>query len=262
MKRWILILFILFLASVSLVGQNLIDPLFQAASNGDLTQIEALVKQGAEVNGFNQLGITPLMIAVIRHQHEAIKLLLALGADPTIPTLSGISPLSMAQRNNQPLVEIYLTEQLLKQQGLGHNYLTAAVVKNDEEAIDHCITLGYDLNSIDSEEATALMYAVYHNHFEIASKLIHAGANVNSQDKTGMNALSIAAAQGNMAMVSLLIENQAIIDQANKKGENALIFASKYRQIEVVDFLIKKGAKITHQTNDKKTFLDYTGNNR
>lgn len=65
-----------------------VDPiqnkLVQAVADNDLKTINALLSKGANVDGPNKYGMTPLITAVSYSNVEAVKILLEAGADPNL----------------------------------------------------------------------------------------------------------------------------------------------------------------------------------
>lgn len=74
--------------------------LLAAASSGDTLEIVTLTSHGAAVNERDELGRTPLMLAVIDGRPDAVRLLLDRGADPNAADHSGRTPLQMARQAN------------------------------------------------------------------------------------------------------------------------------------------------------------------
>jgi ankyrin repeat protein len=62
------------------------DQLTEASAAGNVEQIEKLVKAGTNPNATNTSGQTPLQLAAVSGRFEAVKSLLALGADVCIKT--------------------------------------------------------------------------------------------------------------------------------------------------------------------------------
>jgi ankyrin repeat protein len=58
---------------------------FAAALAGDEMALRAATEAGDDVNGWNDLGMTPLLYAVFRGDLDAVRLLLDAGADPNRP---------------------------------------------------------------------------------------------------------------------------------------------------------------------------------
>lgn len=75
--------------------------LFNAIEKGRTHMVRSLLKVGANANGVNLEGITPLMLAASKGQDATIELLLDKGADINHRSSSGQSALQMAQANGQ-----------------------------------------------------------------------------------------------------------------------------------------------------------------
>lgn len=73
-------------------------PLHLAASNPDLTALQALVVAGADANARDGDGATPLHIAAYTQNAKHAQLLLEAGADPHAKTNAGRDPTSMARK--------------------------------------------------------------------------------------------------------------------------------------------------------------------
>ena len=75
--------------------------LLSAAASGDTTQTAALLNQGAALEARDDAGRTPLMLAVMQHKPEVVRLLLDRGADPNVADSAGRTPLQQAKQENQ-----------------------------------------------------------------------------------------------------------------------------------------------------------------
>ena len=60
------------------------NKLVKAVSVNNTEEIKCLIAKGADVNGQNKYGMTPLLTAVSYSCVESVKLLLELGADPNL----------------------------------------------------------------------------------------------------------------------------------------------------------------------------------
>ena len=60
------------------------NDLVKAVTVNDTKEIKRLIYKGADVNGQNKYGMTPLLTAVSYSCVESVKLLLELGADPNL----------------------------------------------------------------------------------------------------------------------------------------------------------------------------------
>jgi ankyrin repeat protein len=71
-----------------------------SAALGDVTQTAALLDQGAPVDAPDEMGRTPLMLAVMQNRPAVVRLLLARGADPNAADNTGHTPLQQAKQEN------------------------------------------------------------------------------------------------------------------------------------------------------------------
>jgi hypothetical protein len=72
-----------------------------AAASGDTAQIALLLDQGAALDARDELGRTPLMLAVMQNRPDVARLLLDRGADPNVADNSGHTPLQQAKQAHQ-----------------------------------------------------------------------------------------------------------------------------------------------------------------
>ncbi len=78
----------------------------QAAVEGDLDRVKALVGQGADVNSLNRMQMTPLVVAAMNSRTAVCKFLADNGADLNANDVRGMTALLYAvERNNKELVE-------------------------------------------------------------------------------------------------------------------------------------------------------------
>lgn len=75
---------------------NLKADLAYAMGTGDPEVVRKAVEDGADINQKGRGGQTPLVNSVLRDNAELVKLLLELGADPTIPEESGYTAMHVA----------------------------------------------------------------------------------------------------------------------------------------------------------------------
>ena len=77
-----------------------LTPLMTAARTGNAAVVEALLDHGADVNAVTaETRSTALMWAIAAPHPDAVRLLLERGADPTLETAAGFTPLMFATRN-------------------------------------------------------------------------------------------------------------------------------------------------------------------
>jgi len=79
-------------------------PLSVAAVRGDVAAIQTLHAAGACLNAKGEHGYTALHSAVEQGHRDAVDCLLALGADKTIRTDKGLTPLDLANLLDEPTI--------------------------------------------------------------------------------------------------------------------------------------------------------------
>ena len=90
------------LASGARVNQNGWTALHYAASAGDIPVMQAFLARGATVDACAPTNITPLMFAAREGQEEAVRLLLASGADPALKSSHGWTAAQFALAADKP----------------------------------------------------------------------------------------------------------------------------------------------------------------
>ena len=60
------------------------DKLLAALRDGDLEAVQTCLSHGAQVNGTDKYGFTPVQVARMRGQEQIVPLLVAKGADPNV----------------------------------------------------------------------------------------------------------------------------------------------------------------------------------
>ncbi|OBV38756.1 ankyrin repeat domain-containing protein [Janthinobacterium psychrotolerans] len=90
------------LAKGARVNQSGWTALHYAASAGDLPIMQLFLARGAKVDAYAPTNITPLMFAAREGQEEAVKLLLASGADASLKSSHGWTAAQFAQAADKP----------------------------------------------------------------------------------------------------------------------------------------------------------------
>jgi ankyrin repeat protein len=172
--------------------------LHSAAANGDIAEIERLVRGGERIDIQDANSRTPLIVAAFRKQYEAMRTLIRLGADPNARD---------AQR---------------------YDIVTIAAVQNDLDMLKLALESGASAKNITSPyDGTALIAAAHLGHVEVVRTLIGAGAPLDHVNNLGWTALIEAVVLGNgdkahIDTVEALVKAGANVDAKDRQNMTAL----------------------------------------
>lgn len=157
--------------------------LTEAVQTNDIGKVKALLASGADVNGRDKLGETPLHLAAVRGYKETSQLLIAKGADVNAGDKRGLTPLHAAA-------------------WMGHKEIVAMLIGE-----------GADVNARDEDGVAALHTAALAGHRETVSLLIARGADVDAKNEDGLTPLDAASQKGYWAIVEMLRTDKTKFEQ-------------------------------------------------
>lgn len=132
----------------------------------------------------------------------------------------------------------YLAYKKYIQGGQSDAFLNAAK-ENDCSTITKLLDDGIDVNVIDSDGRTALIFAAQKGHIEAVQCLLdNPHIKVDQQDSFGSTALMFAAQENHCPVINILLEHGADINKGNTKGTTALRFAVAEGHMEAVKCLL------------------------
>jgi len=192
-----------------------------------------LVYKGANPNIADKWGWTPVHIASLHVQKEAIQGLLTAKTDVTLKNNRGRTATSIAQWRCKELYERFTDPGYIE-------YLPKAKLVFD------LLTNHSDKPETKPEESQtkSIQQAAGEGDAEYLKTLLSKGIDVNNQDDTGLyTALYVAVMAGHKDVVKLLIENGADVNAKDNKGRTSLWHAQEKGYTEIVELLRQHGAK-------------------
>ena len=207
--------------------------LHDALSSGGRTRVVALLWDGADIEGHNSQGWTPLMAASLHGQVDLARLLLDHGANLHAVNAEGKSAIHYA------------------------------AMRGGAEAVRLLVRLGAGVNAADTFGGyTPLHLAAAHCNREIVQEtcaaLLAAGADVDARSKWGTTALWSAASAGRGELVDFLLRHGAELETRDQEGRTVLIFVAKLGPIgDMVGRLLAHGADVDAQDDAGRTALMY-----
>lgn len=217
-----------------------------AAASGYNSEIERLIKAGAEVNAINTQGATPLFFAIINKKPEAVKTLIDYGANVNELSLYNENPLLLAINVRDP----HITEILIRNgadvnfrnhAGVTPLHVTAAYGLPD--LTDLLLYYDADIDTRDNDGTTPLMAAIWTGYPDVAELLIVNGANMESRDNEGFTPFLIAAQNGDTLIMNMLALRGVDIYVRNMYNWDALALAIQSNHIHAAEYLIRTGDK-------------------
>ncbi|HNX77448.1 MAG TPA: ankyrin repeat domain-containing protein [Candidatus Rifleibacterium sp.] len=129
---------------------------------------------------------------------------------------------------------------------------------NDPKIALLLVKAGADVNAIDEDGYTALMYAASKNEPELTRSLIKAGADVNARASNGQTPLMAAVLYG-PETVAVLLESGANLEATDEKGFTPLMIAVEKSREETVKLLVNAGADVNARSKNGATALMKVG---
>ena len=270
------------LGTAATASAEVVPPLVQAARNGDGATVQALLRQGVDVNTAAADGTTALHWTVRADDAATAVVLIRAGANVKVRSVHGVTPLSLASENGNAAMIRRLLEAGADPNETdlaGETALMTAVRAGNPAAVQVLVDRGADVNAAEPQVGhTALMWAVRDNRVAIMEILLARGASVKARTRIGakpaarlpgagggshgigivrggvppqgqqpptpggMTPLLFAARDGRLEAAHRLVEAGADVDAADANGITPLLMALTNNQTDVARFLLRGGA--------------------
>ncbi|XP_073246127.1 transient receptor potential cation channel subfamily A member 1-like [Porites lutea] len=249
-------------ADISTTQEDLSTPLHLACSQGNLEITKLLVNHGAKIEREDGDGLTPLLRASLGGHVPVISYLLDQGAQlyPTTNTCTSSPLMCAVKRSQHDAVKFFLAR------GFPMNLtdmnwrtvLHVAVACADIETVDLILASGGDnlLENKDQYGKTVVHYAAARCNVDIINRLIVVGADVRAKDNDERIPLHLAAESGVVcvvrALVSVCPESVNDIDYGSR---TPLHYAARKGRVAVATHLLESGAAADYRDDDRYTPL-------
>ena len=225
----------------------LVTALCEASKRGDISQMAAFLKQGANIDGKNDDGNTPLHCAVVSNQTQAAKLLLSAGADEKI--WSQMPPLFLAASLGNLAVANMIYERggsaanVKKETMSGQPFFVDVVNSGNLEGVQFLLEKGADPNASSIAGRPVIVQAARKENLDMVRLLIKYGAKITSDPMTGSSMMAIALDKSNFELLELLISSGAKVESRTSNGERVLASALGKRNIRYAKRVLEAGAE-------------------
>jgi serine/threonine-protein phosphatase 6 regulatory ankyrin repeat subunit B len=239
--KGVILLIILWISPLLLKGQNC-QKLFQSVAENDTESVRILLLKNTNINCKNEIGQSPLALAVIKDNVDMVQLLLDQKANINLPVTTTLeTPLILAAKaHNQQLVRLLLENGADPNiaDSAGRTPLIWCCIRNDYELIKYLLGNGADLHKTTNYGNTALELAIWYQNTISAKILMIRGANLNSQgSKDKGTPLLYACIKEEYALAIELIRRGANVHAVNKNGDGILhILAKDSQSLEKTEF--------------------------
>jgi ankyrin repeat protein len=242
-------LLIVYKADVNATDKDGKTPLWSAAAAGYTNLIELLLQNGANVN----VGISPLLGAIMNNRYEVVPLLLAHGASPTASDLNGDDALDRAALQGSPaLAELLLPyfKDTNSTRYLSKAFSAAFKYGHMDVAISISVSaLRFESNSIHQ--------AAFSGDADNVSAAISSQPELlNAKDFLGLTPLHRAAQAGKDVVIKLLMSQGTAVDSTDQSDSTPLHWAVFSGQSNVVGTLIANRANLNAMNGGEMTPLD------
>lgn len=213
---------------------NGIVSLWEAAEHGDEATLRKRLQEGNSPNALDDLGNTPLHLAVLQGNGSLTATLLEQGADATIEDAQGRRPSRLAKSGEIKNMCLRAEEKRLAELDL-----VQALEEKDEARALRLIKQGVNANALTKDhQESALMKAAETGMAEAAGLLLQKGANADYASPRKETVLHAAVSGGNPRVVRLLLQAGASPTAQKNNGATPLHDAIWSGKSDVVQVLL------------------------
>ena len=181
-----------------------------AARSNHIAVMKRLLDSGAEINAASNEGFTALSTAALAGHADAVGYLMDEGADPGIPltggTWEGRTAKDIARQMGQTAVSMQLQPRMLR-----------LAARGDCDGLEQAALDGLDLDARSDEGCTPLIFASRCQRVDACRMLVSLGCNIDAVDDNGDSAMVWAARSEDHEIFSYLSDAGAAMPQDMRK---------------------------------------------
>jgi ankyrin repeat protein len=226
----------------------------------DIHHIEAALKGGADVDGRDEEGWTPLMRASGTMSENAVKALLAAKASVNLKTPRGATALMIACAQDRWMVIPLLVAagaDVNAQDEAGSPPLLHCAIKGGSTGIEALLKAGANKDLAAKDGATPLFVALVEGNGAAARALHEAGARVAPAGENGFSVLALAVLSADPGAVRIALKSAPDVNARSAKGHTPLMMAAGIGYPEIVADLQRAKADAALKDPSGKTALDF-----
>ncbi|XP_071954982.1 ankyrin repeat domain-containing protein 42-like [Antedon mediterranea] len=198
------------------VGTKL-SSVHEAVRQGDVLELEAMVKRGASINEVENTKdkFTPIHWACHTGSLECLHWLLWHGGDVNVTTPQGWSPSHIA------------------------------AIRGQESCIQALSANGANMSSRDQRGSTPAHLASAHGNSYTLSSILRAGTDLDAKDLNGWTAVHVACYHGRLGCLQLLVKWGSRTDEVDSNGNTPAHLAATEGHLPCLKFLVSSGNSIS-----------------
>ncbi|HTQ36072.1 MAG TPA: ankyrin repeat domain-containing protein [Steroidobacteraceae bacterium] len=125
------------------------------------------------------------------------------------------------------------------------------IQKGDRQAALQAIRDGGDVNALQGDGSSPLLWAVHGVDHELVAELLKHGAKPNLRNSLGATALREAITLGDTDMVGMLLQAKADPNLGNADNETPLMLAARMGSLPMVQSLLQAGARVNEKEQSR-----------
>lgn len=235
--------------------EHVIDAFLLAVAKGNLDVVQQLLAKGMDVN---VKGRAFMQGEVVTYQGSRRRMPVS-GIDAKINSESDATPLMLASiSGNLNAVQMLLSSNASvdAKDVYGRTALMLAAENGFPDVVQALLARKADVNAKANDNTTALMAATQNNHRDVVKILRISGGAVNAQDAQGITMLMQAAKDGNMDVVQMMLDQGGDVNLKAYDGRTALMFACINHHLDVIQALLAKGVNVNTKDNQGASAID------